>query len=113
MKIIDALAQLQEKISASATVDRVYGQPIDLDGHVIVPVARVAYAFGGGGGEESEVRGMGGGGGVRVEPLGYVTVHDDRPRFHPLWPYRVRFGTLVLGFGIGLLAGIALARSRG
>lgn len=112
MRITEALAQLQEKIAGSATVDRVYGQPIDLDGHVIVPVARVVYGFGGGGGGDDEATGMGGGGGVRVEPLGFVTVDEDRPRFHPLWPYRVRIGTLMLGFGMGLLAGIALAKSR-
>ncbi len=112
MKITEALATLQEKVSASATVDRVYGQPIDVDGHVIVPVARVAYGFGGGGGGQDEVSGMGGGGGVRVEPLGFVTLDEDRPRFYPLWPYRVRLGTLVLGFGLGLLAGIAASRGR-
>lgn len=112
MKITDTLAALHDKIAASATVDRVYGQPIDLDGHVIVPVARIAYGFGGGGGGEDQAGGMGGGGGVRVEPLGFVTVDDDRPHFHPLWPYRVRLAALILGFGMGLLAGLAISRGR-
>ena len=55
-----------EPLSKSASVKSIYGDPISANGKTIIPVARVAYGFGGGTGRkqdhESPTEGEGGGG---------------------------------------------------
>jgi uncharacterized spore protein YtfJ len=96
-RVIEELARkLQERFS----VRTVYGDPITANGVTIVPVARVAFGFGGGGGsgrsglpgsEEAGVEGAlgeggggGGGGGGVVRPVGYVEITDGGSRWVPL-----------------------------
>lgn len=58
MDVIDAseireeLREIGERIGESASVDRVFGDPIETHGRTIVPVARIAYGFGAGAGGE-------------------------------------------------------------
>ncbi|MFB6152456.1 MAG: spore germination protein GerW family protein [Haloarculaceae archaeon] len=113
-------------IGDSASVDRVYGDPIEVDGKTVVPVARVAYGFGGGygsgdgRGDRSDGDGVvdgdyegadsgeggGGGGGVRVKPAGVLDITETDTRFVPLGDRRKTVASL-LG---GLLLGYLLAR---
>ncbi|MBN1889926.1 MAG: hypothetical protein JW850_18165 [Thermoflexales bacterium] len=75
---------LQER----ASVDAVYGQPVEIDGKVVVPVAGVSYAFGLGlgegygprleGGDQSS--GSGGGGFVRARPVAVVEITPECTR---------------------------------
>ncbi len=85
MNIPDLLKDISERISTSAGVKVIYGEPIAAEGKTIIPVARVSYGFGGGGGiqqgnttsTEADVpssTGGGGGGGASVSPVG---VHRD------------------------------------
>lgn len=82
----ELVRQVAETIQKEASVRAVFGEPIKLDQHTIVPVAIVHIAFGGGGAGTSGVKsevvgkmlGFGGGGGLDVSsvPLGFITEKD-------------------------------------
>lgn len=79
-------ADMQNK----AGVKAVFGDPVELDGRKVIPVASVQYGFGMGGGtgpkkEEGEVpSGGGGGGGARIEPIAIVEVVDGKLKVQPI-----------------------------
>jgi hypothetical protein len=62
-----------------------YGDPVDIEGTTILPVALGYYGFGGGAGTDSEGdQGSGGGGGGASIPLGaYVGRAGREARFEP------------------------------
>jgi uncharacterized spore protein YtfJ len=62
------------------TVRRVYGDPIERNGVLIIPAAKV----GGGGGGGSDTEGNGGGGfGIAAKPAGVYVVRGDEVRWEP------------------------------
>lgn len=76
------------------SVKRVFGDPYELDGVTIIPVARVAGGAGGGGGEGSEGgegtddeakqgQGFGGGFGLKARPVGIYEVRDGTVEWKP------------------------------
>ncbi|GAB3122826.1 spore germination protein GerW family protein [Glaciibacter psychrotolerans] len=68
----------------SMGVKSAYGEPIDVDGVTIVPVALVQFGFGGG--EDSEAEGsgpVGGGGGGMAVPIGAYVTENGKARFEP------------------------------
>jgi len=69
----------------TANVRRVFGEPIERDGALLIPAAVVAGG-GGGGGRDSEPDqpGEGGGGfGVWARPIGVYVVRDGQVEFRP------------------------------
>jgi len=69
------------------TVRRVFGDPIEQDGVMVVPVARVGG--GGGGGSDSEHNG-GGGFGLGAKPVGVYVIKDGQVSWRPaVAPVRV------------------------
>jgi len=71
------LSSIADKVRENANAETVYGEPIERDGKTVVPVAKIAYGFGGGYGserDESQNGGEGGGigGGVKATPAGAV-----------------------------------------
>ncbi|WP_440990860.1 GerW family sporulation protein [Haloarchaeobius baliensis] len=113
---------LLDRVTESAAVDAVYGEPVEAHGRTVIPVAKVAYGFGAGSGTGSAVHpaeegadddagegsGSGGGGGVSASPVGVVEVTDEGTRF-------VRFDDrrkLAVGAGLGLALGYLLGRRR-
>jgi uncharacterized spore protein YtfJ len=69
----------------TANVKRVFGEPIERDGTLVIPVA-VVIGGGGGGGRDSQPDqpGEGGGGfGVWARPVGVYVVRDGRVDFRP------------------------------
>lgn len=108
----DLLQRISATLGSTATVTSVFGQPIHASGRTVVPVAKVAYAFGGGGGTASRAEpqeGGGGGGAVRAFPAGALEITERGTRFipftNPLW--------LAAAFTVGAaLAGLAVARYR-
>ncbi len=120
------LQTFKDSLLSNATVKSVYGDPVTFGDRTIVPVARVAYGFGGGFGSRLKAgqvpaaltgdvapRGVGdeaggGGGGVAAMPLGVVEITPTRTRF-------IRFGEgrrLAAAAAIGLAAGIWFGRRR-
>lgn len=108
-------------ITDNARVDRVYGDPITVNGRVIVPVARVRYGFGLGFGSGTDPtgdpttdgestgatgEGGGGGGGMSATPIGFLEIADDRAQFVPF----SRWSRVTLAVAAGVLVGALLGR---
>ncbi len=91
MAMMEQITQVLEKIASAARVETVYGEPREIAGKVIIPVARIAYGGGGGGGSgacgsEEGQQGSGGGGGlgVKVQPLGALVITENAERWVPV-----------------------------
>lgn len=66
------------------TVKRVFGEPYERDGTMVIPVAAIAGGGGGGSGEPgSENAGSGGGFGMNARPAGVYVVQGDDVRWVP------------------------------
>ncbi|WP_425499755.1 GerW family sporulation protein [Natrinema caseinilyticum] len=92
MSVIDQLTTVVERLHGSASVESVYGDPIETNGRTIVPVAKIAYGFGAGYGsspdegspdEQRTDYGDGGGlgGGVAAKPAGVVEITESETKF--------------------------------
>jgi len=86
---LDQVKEMLERVTRTANVETVYGQPREVGRKTLVPIARVMYAGGGGGGqgkaEEGREGGGGGGGlGVNVQPLGVLVITDEAERWVPV-----------------------------
>jgi len=114
----DLIKLIVDRISATAKVENIYGEPKVIAGKTMVPVARIRYGFGAGAGEglakegsEGGPRpgGAGGGGGVDVSPMGFIIADETAIRFVAIPRFR-RFMALgmfcfILGFILGRAAG--------
>ena len=103
MNIQELLQGMAERVSASASVRNVYGDPVVAGNRTVIPVAQVRYAFGGGGGKKDESEGGGGGGGGRVSarPCGALEVTPEGTRFVEFDDRRKMGAALALGFVLG------------
>lgn len=101
--------QIADTVS-SVGVHAAYGDPVDLDGTSIVPVAIASYGFGAGeaGGEDegsAHGEGAGGGGGGFACPVGAYVTRDGYTRFEPN-----TIALLAVGIPFVWVAGRAIAR---
>jgi len=64
------------------TVKRVYGDPIERDGMLVIPAANVVGGGGGGGGGDQENNG-GGGFGLSATPAGAWIIRDGEVEWEP------------------------------
>ena len=79
----DLVLELAETV-AGVGVKTSYGEPVDIDGTKVVPVALGYYGFGGGGGSDQKGdQGSGGGGGGVSIPLGAYVGRQGNVRFEP------------------------------
>jgi uncharacterized spore protein YtfJ len=93
MNVEELLSGARDAIS----VRRVFGDPIEHEGTVVVPVARVGG--GGGGGGDSEQNG-GGGFGLGARPVGLYVIKDGQVSWRPaVDPARMAF-LVVVALGI-------------
>lgn len=102
-----------ERLSATAHVKTVYGDPIAVGEKTVVPVARVRYAFGGGGGArgDAEAPSGGGGGKVSTSPCGALEITSDQTRFVPFVSPKTMGITFAAGIALGaLLASLAMTK---
>src|SRR5690348_14525692 len=72
--------ELLSGVRDSLTVRRVFGDPIEQDGVVVIPAAKVGG--GGGGGGDSEDNG-GGGFGIGAKPVGVYVIKDGEVGWRP------------------------------
>ena len=105
MNVDELLSGARDAIS----VRRVFGDPIEHDGVVVVPVA--AVSGGGGGGGDNEDNG-GGGFGLRARPVGAYVIRDGEVTWKPVIdPSRLTVGWQIVA-GIAALALWSFARRR-
>jgi uncharacterized spore protein YtfJ len=91
------------------TVKRVYGDPIERDGILIIPAAKVGG--GGGGGGDSENNG-GGGFGITARPVGAFVVRDGNVEFEPAVDVNRVVGLGVLAFIVAVWSWRSVAKAR-
>ncbi len=105
MNVDELLSGARDAIS----VRRVFGDPIEHDGVMIVPVA--AVSGGGGGGGDNEDNG-GGGFGLRARPVGAYVIRDGEVTWKPVIdPSRLTVGWQIVA-GIAALALWSFTRRR-
>lgn len=73
--------RLANKLGITANAKYIYAEPIESDGVTVIPVAKAAYALGGGSGKKEGEEGSGGGGGVALTPVGYIEIKNGETRF--------------------------------
>jgi uncharacterized spore protein YtfJ len=109
MAIQNLIETLAERLGAAANVKSVYGEPITAGGRTVIPVAVVAYGFGGGTGKgkrpgnDDSPEGGGAGGGMRAQPAGVLEITPEGTRFIGLHPWRPLAAAALAGFVFGAL----------
>ena len=116
-----------DRIRATARVELVYGEERKVGEKTIIPIAAIAYAFGGGAGGGVEASrhnghsddsggavggGGGGGGSVRVQPVGVLEVTEDETRLVPILDWTRIVTTAVTGIAAWMVIR-AIFRRRG
>lgn len=79
------MAHLTKQLADTVTqvgVKSTYGDPVEVDGTTLIPVACAWYGFGGGEGGPQGEGSAGGGGGLSV-PVGVYASRDGFTRFEP------------------------------
>jgi uncharacterized spore protein YtfJ len=81
MDIQEAIAKAQDAM----TVNRVYGEPFERDGVIVIPAAEIRGGGGGGAGSDAtkEASGSGGGYGIDARPVGAYVMEAGRVRWEP------------------------------
>ena len=108
------IENLASSLGKNASVNNVFGEPIQVGDKTIIPVARLAYGFGGGfgqgkkkhnksespdesGSEEPVGKGAGGGGGFNAVAKGVYEITPTCTRFIPANPAK----KILMGVAIG------------
>jgi len=98
------------------TVRRVFGEPIERDGVLVVPVARILGGAGAGAGEgetgkdedgKRHGRGSGGGWGALAHPVGVYVISGGNVR----WVPALNLNQIILGGQIAAVVGLLVVRS--
>ena len=89
----ETLSSIISELKAIATTKTIVGEPLTLADKMVVPVSRIMVGFGvgGGEGEETKKRGGfvgGGAGGVRIAPIGFIIIDEEKISFLPTKPGR-------------------------
>lgn len=106
------IPQLIARATDNVTVKRVFGEPVERDGALIIPVARVRGMAGGGGDGDPDAEGSGGGFGFTAGPVGAYSIRDGAVVWHPALDLnRVILGGQLVGVAL-LLTVRAIVRSR-
>jgi len=99
------------------TVRRVFGEPYERDGALVVPVARVRGGGGGASGSlghpETGPRGWGGGLGVDARPVGVYVIREGRVSWEPAVDVTaIALGGQMLAIAVLMLVGRRARRRR-
>jgi uncharacterized spore protein YtfJ len=111
MQAQDILAQARDTL----TVKRVFGEPIERDGVLIIPAAKVAGGGGGGSGPaEGPESGTGGGFGMQARPAGVFVIKDGNVEWQPALDVNrvILGGQIVAVVFLLVIRAIAKARAR-
>ena len=108
-ELLQHLRQMPQHLGAKS----VYGEPVVSGDITVVPVASVAFGFGGGFGKYRTEQGEGGGGGVgfRGVPAGYIEITPSGTRYVTTHERQKIAAAWLAGFAFGMFLG-KLRRSR-
>lgn len=82
---LERISQVIEQAREIITVRRVFGEPIERDGTIVIPAAAVAGGAGGGSGTDEKGNVGGGTGfGVRARPVGAFVIRNGDVRWEPV-----------------------------
>lgn len=105
--------QIASTLAQNATVENVFGKPVQVGDKTIIPVARIAYGFGGGFGKgkkpnenkafNGNAEGKKGGGGLQARPKGVYEITETSFRFIPAEPGRLILLGVLIGFALKAL----------
>lgn len=95
-----------------SNVKRVFGEPYELDGVTVIPVARAGGGGGGGSGGPDDTGATGGGFGVAAYPVGVYVVRDGRVEFIPIRDLDTIVKRVSAVAIVGLLTWASVARAR-
>jgi uncharacterized spore protein YtfJ len=97
-----------QRVEEAMTARRVFGEPVQVDGVTVLPVARVGG--GGGGGQKGEHSGDSGVGfGIGVQPAGVYVIRDGDAKWRPALDLnRVILGGQIVGLAAILTFGSLL-----
>ena len=106
MNFQETISKAQDAI----TVERVYGEPYERDGTVIIPAAEIRGGGGGGGGEDPTDASSGSGAGfaLSARPVGAYVFRDGEVRWDPV----VDVGRTILHLALAALGVAFLVRHR-
>jgi uncharacterized spore protein YtfJ len=105
--------EILEQARDTFTVRRVFGEPIERDGLVLVPVAAVQGGAGAGSGEGRQAEdapastGSGGGWGGTARPVGVYVIEHGKVRWEPA----IDLGRVILGAQVVMVVGLLVLRS--
>jgi uncharacterized spore protein YtfJ len=77
------IGELSDAVRDSATVKRVFGDPIERDGVTVIPVASIGGGGGAGGGGTETDGGGGGAFGVGAKPVGVYVIRNGEVSWRP------------------------------
>lgn len=104
MQIDEVLGQTSDALN----VRRVFGEPLERNGVIVIPVARVSGGGGGGSGEEEDGSiGKGVGFGVHATPAGMYVITDDKVSWEPA----LNLNRVILGGQIVAIVLLLVVRS--
>lgn len=79
------VADLLERVGASAGARAVFGDPVERSGRTVIPVAQAMWGVGAGSGlSEADGAGSGSGGGTMTRPVGYIEITGQGASWVPL-----------------------------
>jgi len=118
--VSNALERINQQITTYRdvlTVARVYGEPVEHDGIVVIPAAAVRGGGGGGGGGGTDVNGQvgeggGSGFGVNARPVGAFVIRDGEVRWEPVEDPLGRLMTITMTATIGMFVLRSMVRRR-
>ena len=87
-KIHELITAIMGELKGIASTETIVGKPVVFGNKSVVPVSKIILGFGVGGGENIKQEsnsgfGGGGGGGIRIEPVGFILISDDKVSFLP------------------------------
>lgn len=77
MAVEKLIAAVMAELKQIVKTETVVGDPVCIEGTVILPVSKVSFGFGAGGGG-GEAGGGGTGGGVSIEPVAFVVLTEGK-----------------------------------
>jgi len=114
----NVMNDLADYLGKNASINKVYGDPIEASGKTIIPVAQVSFGLGGGQGpgkkddaqrKEDDIQNgeeekeSGGGGGVLIKPKGVYETSEQGTRYIPIHKTRKLLLAGFVGFAISYI----------